>query len=428
MSKAYGQRRHDFRIGNQPKYVDLIRKDLNRVLVQPRPLPSIRDEISELRKRRGAERALKSNAAIVKSGIITFGTEAAEMFRALPDDQQDAAFEELTRLLADRLDTSIESLVVHLDETEIHAHFDLRAFSYDGQPICQLMNRKALSEFQDMTADVLQRYCPDIQRGNSKRSRLDAGAHYPDTLNRSVRQLHEDLPREIAQREQSVRDLDADIIARQASAQKDKNRVAALEAREDLNETEQKRLGKYRARVEKKDAALRDIALQLRAVREELANRQEILAAKEQVNWQTTKELERKAEEADEDQAQALSDAQQAKEGYEASIAAVECIIDEMAEGTLHETPDEIILKNPAPIFAAPKPVLERLNTLVYRYLDMQEGWNRRSKWLNEMTTKVKCWLGREDLRASTQEDGSELVQEWELSLDFPDPKPTWAK
>lgn len=101
-------------------------------------------------------------------------------------------------------------------------------------PICKSMNRTALSEFQDMTADVMQRYCPNIQRGNSKRGRLDAGAQYPETLNRSVRQLHEDLPNEISQKKQAVWDLDADIATRQKSVLKDKDRVADLEAREDL--------------------------------------------------------------------------------------------------------------------------------------------------------------------------------------------------
>ena len=370
MSQAYGQRRHDLRIGKQPNYVDPDRKDLNRSLIVPRRLPDIRDEIIELRKRRGAQRALKSNAAIVKSGIITFGTEAAKMFNALPEDQQDAAFVALTKVLADRLDTRVESLAIHLDETEIHAHFDLRAFARNGQPICKLMDRTTLSEFQDMTADVMQRYCPDIQRGNSKRGRLNAGTHYPDTLNRSVRQLHEDLPNEIVQKEQTVRDLDAEIAAREKSIQQDKDRVVALEAREDLNEKEQKRLGKYRKRIEKKEITLDGFALKQREATDELSMREDVLTAQEARNAETEAALKRKAIKASQTQVQALTDVQQVKEDYEAGISAVEAIIDEMANGTLQETPGEIILRNPAPIMAAPKPVLileiaDRIITLV---------------------------------------------------------------
>jgi hypothetical protein len=428
MSQAYGQRRHDFRVGKQPKYVDLDRKGLNRTLVLTRSLPKIRDEVIELRKRRGAERTLKSNAAILKSGIITFGTEAAKMFNALSDAQQDAAFGELTHLLAERLDTRVESLVVHLDETEIHAHFELRAFAQNGQPICKSMRRNTLSEFQDMTADVMQRYCPGIQRGNSKRGRLDAGAQYTDTLNRSVRQLHEDLPNEIAQKQDVVRDLDAGIAARQVSVQKDKDRLAALEAGEDLNKKELKRLGVYRARIEKKEVALRDVADQLRVAQEGIIKRQKALRAKESANAQMAGALARQAAEAEEKQARALREVHDAKDSYEVSIKAVECIINEMAEGTLQETPDEIVLKNPAPVIAAPKPVLDRLNKLVHRYLDMQKAWRKRTAWLNEMIERVTWWLGRDDLTVEAQTQGDEIIHDWELSLDMPDPKPPWAK
>lgn len=428
MSQAYGQRRHDLRNGKQPKYVDPDRKELNRTLVQQRPIPNIRDEIIELRKRRGAQRALKSNAAIVKSGIVTFGTEAAKMFNALPEDEQDAALEQLIQLLADRLETRVESLVVHLDETEIHAHFDLRAFANDGQPICRSMNRTALSEFQDMTADVLKRYCPDIQRGNSKRSRLNAGAQYPDTLNRSVRQLHEDLPKEITQKEQEVRNLDADIAARLASVQKDKVRVTELGNREDLNAKERKRLGDYRARIEKKEEALKETAEQLQTAKVELATWQELLTAKEAENAQTAEKLERKAAMAKEQQEHVLKDAQHTKESYEAGIVAVESIIDEMAAGTLEETSEEIILKNPGPVLAAPKPVRDRLTKLVHRYLDLQEAWENRTARLNRMFERVTKWLGREDLAVEAQIQGEAITRDWELSLNLPDPKPPWAK
>ena len=42
LKRAYGQRRHDFRIGGQPNYVDQHRTELNRILFEPRPLPTIK--------------------------------------------------------------------------------------------------------------------------------------------------------------------------------------------------------------------------------------------------------------------------------------------------------------------------------------------------------------------------------------------------
>ena len=64
LKRAYGQRRHDFRIGRQPNYVTQDRTLLNRVLIEPRPLPKIKREIERLRRSNGAERAMKSDAAV----------------------------------------------------------------------------------------------------------------------------------------------------------------------------------------------------------------------------------------------------------------------------------------------------------------------------------------------------------------------------
>nr|WP_237401084.1 plasmid recombination protein [Rhodovulum sulfidophilum] len=75
---------------------------------------------------------MKQNAPVIMAGIITFGTVAAESFGSLPVEQQDAAFRELATAVASELDTSLESLMVHLDETTIHAHFTLRAYTNAG--------------------------------------------------------------------------------------------------------------------------------------------------------------------------------------------------------------------------------------------------------------------------------------------------------
>lgn len=127
MSKAKGTRRHDFRIGKLPKYVKADRVQLNRELMSLRPLGQIRKENAELRVKASRQRAMKQNAPVIMAGIITFGTVAAELFGSLTVDQQDAAFRELANAVASELETSLESLVVHLDETTIHAHFTLRA-------------------------------------------------------------------------------------------------------------------------------------------------------------------------------------------------------------------------------------------------------------------------------------------------------------
>lgn len=197
MSKAKGTRRHDFRSGTLPNYVNKERVHLNRILMPMRPLPEIQRENAELRKKAGRQRAMKSNAAVITSGIITFGREAARMFESLPPAKQDAAFEDLAQAIAAQLDTSLESLVVHLDETTIHSHFTVRSYTSAGLALSKAAKRGTMARLQDLAAEIMQKYEPGIERGHRKWDRIEAGADYPATLHRSVRELHQDLPAEI---------------------------------------------------------------------------------------------------------------------------------------------------------------------------------------------------------------------------------------
>jgi len=152
MSKAKFQRRHDFRVGKQPAYVDGDRSDLNRHLMELRPLPDIQRENEALRMRAGRTRKMKSNAAVVTVGVITFGHKAQDVFNQLPDKVQDRAFTELAQEVAAQLNTSLEALVVHLDETAIHAHFTMRAFNDDGDPISNATRLGDMAALQDLAA------------------------------------------------------------------------------------------------------------------------------------------------------------------------------------------------------------------------------------------------------------------------------------
>ncbi len=230
LSRAYGQRRHDWRIGHQPKYVDPARKGLNRPLIEPRPVSQIRNEVLALRTARGAKRAMKSNAAVVTAGIITFGIEAQEMFLALTREQQDEAFRDLARAVAERLDTSLEALTVHCDESAIHAHFELRACNRSGIPLAKATRPTLMIELQDLVFEVMSRHCPGIERGNRKYDRLAAGEDYAATVHKSVRQLHHDLPLEVARLEQDREALQASLPELTARVEEMRDRVAKLEA------------------------------------------------------------------------------------------------------------------------------------------------------------------------------------------------------
>jgi len=252
LSQAYGQRRHDWRIGPQPKYVDPDRKGLNRPLIEPRPVSKIRNEVLALRTARGAKRAMKSNAAVVTAGIVTFGTEAQEMFLALTIEQQDAAFRELAQAVADRLDTSLEALMVHCDESAIHAHFELRACNRAGIPLAKATRPALMIELQDLVFEVMSRHCEGIDRGNRKYDRLAAGEDYAATVHKSVRQLHHDLPLEIEALEQKRDARQADLPELEARVEEMQDRVAKLEAEavdRELTVAKVKRLRVYRDRL-----------------------------------------------------------------------------------------------------------------------------------------------------------------------------------
>ncbi|WP_368484835.1 plasmid recombination protein, partial [Salipiger sp. HF18] len=313
--------------------------------------------------RRGA--LSKQNAPVIMAGIITFGTVAAELFGSLTVDQQDAAFRELAKAVASELDTSLESLVVHLDETTIHAHFTVRAYTDAGLSMSEAAKRGTLSRLQDLAAEVMQGYHSGIERGHRKWDRIAAGAEYPDTLHRSVRELHYDLPLEIdALRQQSAqanreletllddrdmqrRELDtliadrdevdagldvageelqsrqlelvriredekahrAELDALKASAEKTRRHLAELDAKAVEEEKKAKRRQTYLLRLEKKEAAIAaqetELALKEATAREAeaaVAEKTRLIEAREA---ELAQREQRQAEQADVAQARA---------------------------------------------------------------------------------------------------------------------------
>lgn len=217
-----GQRAHDLRIGAQPDYVDADRAHLNRVLIAPQTGRQLRKICGERRALRTTTRAMKSSAAVGVIGIITFGHEAQTIFDVLTPEQQDAAYRETAEAIAERLNTTLTGLVAHGDESAPHAHFQLPAYDLTGHPVSETAKRAALRDLQTITAEVMGRHAPGIERGRSKVDRLKGGATPAEVVNRSVAQLHDDLPIEIAQLETEIAtkknqssDLDSEIAARQ---------------------------------------------------------------------------------------------------------------------------------------------------------------------------------------------------------------------
>lgn len=235
-SRLYYQRGHDLRKGKLPGYVDPDRLDLNRVLIPYPRVCEVRDICKERRSQRETERAMSRTVSIAMTGIITFGSEAAVMFDRLSPTQQDAAFRDLVQATADRLNTSVSGLTVHLDETTIHAHFELVGYTHDGHPLSQATRPGIFSELQDLTAEIMGRHCPGIERGRRYGERLAKGAEFRVVLHRSVKQLHHDLPydlaeaaAEVAAGRELVQRIEADAAALEARVATARDELAALE-------------------------------------------------------------------------------------------------------------------------------------------------------------------------------------------------------
>ena len=256
VARLAGQRKHDKRIGRQPGYVDPERKELNRVLIDPASPAAMRTLCESRRAIRETRRKMKRNAAVAAGGIITFGAEAAALFGALEPKQQDAAFTELAEEIAERLNTTLHGLIVHNDESTIHAHYQLAAYDKDGVPLSRSTAPRVMSGLQDLTAEVMARHCPGIERGHKYGERIKDGADFRDTLHRSVRELHNDLPRDLAAKRAEVDQLAEAVAEAQARVDEMEGRVIKLTEKAELSEKEAKRLSTYEKRLADRVAEL----------------------------------------------------------------------------------------------------------------------------------------------------------------------------
>lgn len=254
-SQAGHQRAHDLRIGPQPAYVDPVRTAANRMLIEPTRASELAAlcESRRLDRLTPARRAMKSNAAVGIAGIITFGHEAQMMFGELDTLDQDGAYRDIAETVAERLQTSVEGLVVHEDEAAPHAHFLCPAVTFSGHPVSTIAKRDALREIQDIAARVIRDYHGGIERGTPRIERLTEGESYANTVYKSAAEMRERLPADIAAKE-------AELAA--AEARRAKNERLAEKARFDAlaegekAEKARKRLETYERRAQE---ASRDV-------------------------------------------------------------------------------------------------------------------------------------------------------------------------
>ncbi len=231
-SKVPGQMRHDLRTGKIPAYVDKAATHLNSVVVEPRTASELKTICLERREKRRAageiRGRMRSNTTLATVGIVTFGKEAQPIIEGLSRERQDQLFLRAAQAVSDRLGTDVTGLVVHRDESAIHAHFQMPGFSFDGKPLSKIITPQVAAELQDVVGDVYRDF--GITRGTPKAERIARGDDWPQIIHRSVARLHDDLPREIAEREQRAAALQAEVEALEKKREYQEKLITRTEA------------------------------------------------------------------------------------------------------------------------------------------------------------------------------------------------------
>ena len=196
---------HDVRDpAHVPAYVDAARSHLNDVLIEPARPGEVRAEIERNRKDAGQQK-LRADAQCVTVGLISFSEQAQPIVDKLSREEQNAAFQRAAEAIARHCNRPLLGLVVHRDESATHAHFMLRAYAKDAQGREQSwrFSKSDMSRAQDAGAEA---FGHGIVRGVPKAERIARGDPLHKIVHRSVRELHEALPRELKMVEERLAD------------------------------------------------------------------------------------------------------------------------------------------------------------------------------------------------------------------------------
>lgn len=283
--KYAGQRRHDLRDPKQtPDYVDRTRTHENSVIIEPPNAETIRKEIEEQRKVMGQQK-LRTDARTTIRGIITFGTEAQRIFERLPPNRQDALYQRIAARISKETGHTLLGLVVHRDEAAPHAHYVLRGYrrDADGKEQPWRHGKEMMRRIQDIAAEEVRHL--GIQRGTPKEQRIARGEDAAKFVHRSVKQLHEDLPKELdqarakveaevqAERQKIADDLQrtrAEVEEQRAKAEKNRRLIEEQERKLAAGKTSEEQAAKRMEAYQRREAAAKAKADELEARAKEI--------------------------------------------------------------------------------------------------------------------------------------------------------------
>jgi len=243
IAECSGQTRHDLRI-KIPSYVNKIKTSENSILIKPRTGDEMLKICKNLRDQRGIKREMKKNCNVAIAGIITFSKNAQKIIESLDKDKQNELFLKAGKKITEHLNLDLSGLVIHRDETAIHCHFQMPGYNRNGFAMSDLLKPSILSELQDVASEAFLDY--GIGRGVKKTERIANGEDYSKYIHRSVKQLHDDLPRELAE----LRKLKAEMLIK---IEKDKGLIEKTQAKIDAGTGDFAKLEKNLAIYKKRE-------------------------------------------------------------------------------------------------------------------------------------------------------------------------------
>jgi uncharacterized membrane-anchored protein YhcB (DUF1043 family) len=286
---ANGHRNHCLRLTEDPEHVDGTRTISNTTVV---PMPPVADVSAECLRRRQAAfvpsvvgrgvqtrmaRKMGKNTTPVISGIVTFSKTAQPIINDLSADEQNRRFKEAAELVAQELGTTLCGLVVHRDESAVHAHFSLHGFGKNGDSVSRKLKKAALSRLQDLGASAYADL--GIKRGKHIGQRLTDGDPKHQVVNRSVHQLHNDLPRELAEAEERLTEMQGRVTATEAKLAARERELAAKDdksaAQDKKLEKLEKRLATYEKRLVDRQAEVDRLAGVLEKLNQDIEHKQQ---------------------------------------------------------------------------------------------------------------------------------------------------------
>jgi DNA-binding transcriptional regulator GbsR (MarR family) len=231
-SNVSGRVGHDFRT-RIPSYADPERKALNSVILGgPLEQNELRKDL-ETRHRKEAGKARRKDSALIYEGIITFSVDADLTDREAFDKAAERLLEEIAKRHGF---ASALWLVRHEDESRPHYHFAFaNAHAETAKPV--RLSPNDLRQIQDLAGETFADL--GISRGKPKAQRIADGEPQSAYINRSVKQLHNDLPKEIAELEEKLK----------TNEQRLQKTLSKLAEASEMNEKLEKRAKTYEKRI-----------------------------------------------------------------------------------------------------------------------------------------------------------------------------------